>query len=157
MCRVLDVGCGKGRYLKLLKEDVANCQWYAVDLSDYLMKELFDRTIDKRIGTLTNIPYEDDYFDLTYTCEALEHAIDINNAVCEMARVTRQGGKIIIVDKNIEKLGTLDIGAWEQWFEENTLKDIMYKYCSDIHVYKDMDYENKHSDGLFYVWVGIVQ
>ncbi len=155
--KILDVGCGKGRYLKNLAEDCPDNVYAAVDISKGVMK-FFDSDIaEKRQGSLTNIPYGENYFDMVYACESLEHAIDINNALLEMGRVTKPGGKIMIIDKNVGALGRLEIGAWEQWFDEDDLKQIMEQYCTDVMVYRDIPYEGHEADGLFYAWVGKVR
>ncbi len=155
--RILDVGCGKGRYLKNLAEDMPENQYAAVDLSEGVM-EFFDSDIaEKKQGALTDIPYKDHFFDLVYACESLEHAIDIENALQEMARVTRPGGKLIIIDKNLKALGRLEINPWEQWFDEDDLKKMLNLYCTDVTVYSDISYDGKDPDGLFCAWVGKVR
>lgn len=154
--RILDVGCGKGRYLKNLLEDEPQNKYYAVDMSQKVMEYIIAAQIEKKQGTLTYIEYPDDYFDIVYTCEALEHAIDISNAIREMACVTKNGGKIVVIDKNKDELGRMEIGEWEVWFEEDVLKDMMSEYCSEVKVIKRIDYEKKKDDNLFLAWIGTV-
>lgn len=155
--KVLDAGCGKGRYLKNLTVDIPKNQYAAVDISEEVMK-FFDSDIaEKRQGTLTNIPYEDNFFDVVYACESLEHAVDIDSALRELRRVTKPEGKIVIIDKNLKSLGQLEIEPWEQWFEEDSLKKIMEKYCIDVKIYKYISYDRKAPDGLFCAWVGKVR
>ena len=154
---VLDIGCGKGRYLKNLIKDIPDVQYTGVDLSLKVMEFFDNPNIEKRQGTLTNIPYEDDSFDIVYTCEALEHAVDIENAIKEMARVTQNGGKIVVIDKNKEKLGLMEIEEWEQWFSETELKEEMLKYCSNVEVNKEINSEHKGAEGLFYAWIGTIK
>lgn len=154
--KVLDVGCGKGRYLKNLAVDLPDNQYSAVDLSERVMTFFEAEIIEKKQGSLTNIPYDENSFDLVYACESLEHAIDIDSAVREMGRVTKSGGKIIIIDKNINALGRMEIGAWEQWFDEDNLKQIMKQYCTDVTIYRNIPYEGHDADGLFSAWVGKV-
>lgn len=155
--RILDVGCGKGRYLKNLADDLVDNEYFAVDLSERVMTFFDDNIAVKKHGSLTNIPFPDNYFDIVYACESLEHAIDIDNAIQEMGRVTKSGGKIIIIDKNQKALGRMEIGAWEQWFDEDELKEIMQRYCTGVTIYKDISYENKDADDLFYAWIGTVR
>lgn len=151
--KVLDVGCGKGRYLRNLVQDVPDNTYYAVDLSCNVMKYFADMDIEEqKQGSLTNIPYPDDYFDVVYTCEALEHAIDVKRAVAELTRVTKKGGKIVILDKNKDMLGYFEIEEWEQWFDEIDLKLELEKYCSSVAVNKKINFDNM--SGLFYAWTG---
>lgn len=154
---ILDLGCGKGRYLKNLAEDMPDNYYTAVDLSEGVMDYFEEGIAVRKQGSLTDIPYGDDVFDMVYACESLEHAIDIENALREMARVTRPGGKIIVIDKDLKALGSLEIGLWEQWFDKNSLKKMMGSYCAEVVVYSDISYESKKSDGLFCAWVGKVK
>lgn len=155
---ILDLGCGKGRYLKHLVVDFPKNSYHAVDLSTNVMKYFSELTgVEKQQGNLTNIPYADDSFDIVYTCEALEHAIDTERAISEMARVTKTGGIIVIIDKNKEMYGYFDIGDWEQWFDEHELTQIIKEYCSEVHVEKQISFDDNEANGLFYAWIGMVK
>ena len=155
--RILDVGCGKGRYLKNLIEDLPDSQCYGVDISKNVIAEKTNQNIVWEEGSLTHIPFRDNNFAMAYTCEALEHAVDIKSAIREMARVVRPDGRIVIVDKNITALGTLEICEWEQWFDENELAAIMSEFCSEVNIVHDVNYEGYFKEGLFSVWIGKVK
>lgn len=154
--KIADIGCGKGAYLKNLIRKYPQGQYVAVDLSETVMGYIGCQEIETKQGTLTNIPYDDNSFDFVYTCEALEHAVDIESAVREMARVTKPGGMMAIIDKNKDMLGFVEIEEWEQWFDERELCGIMRKYCRQVSVIKDVGYE-KPANGLFYAWIGKVE
>lgn len=154
---ILDVGCGKGRYLNNLMDDFPDNDYVAIDLSEGVMQFLESDIIEKKQGSLTNIPYEDDSFDLVYACESLEHAIDIESALREIARVTKTGGKIVIIDKNLKELGRMEIGLWEQWFDEEDLKEKLERYCSGVVLHRAIPYEGKTNDELFCAWIGTVK
>jgi malonyl-CoA O-methyltransferase len=154
---ICDVGCGKGRYLKNLMEDMPENRYCGVDLSESVLQYIEDERIAKKQGSLTRIPYEDNTFDMVYTCEALEHAVDICSAVREMARVTKPGGKIIVIDKNKEALGRLEIAEWEVWFDLEELENIMREFCHAVDAVRDIPYEGKMGDNLFAAWIGIVK
>jgi malonyl-CoA O-methyltransferase len=113
--------------------------------------------VEKKQGNLTNIPYENNKFDFTYSCEALEHAVDISSAIREMCRVTKSGGYVAVIDKNKDMLGYYDIEEWEQWFDENELKQELLKYCSDVIVKKNINFDDKPANGLFYCWIGKIK
>lgn len=82
-----------------LLEDFPDNKYAGVDISKNVMKWLDGSCAECKEGTLTCIPYDDNTFAVTYMCEALEHAIDIENAVKEMVRVTKSNGYVVIVDK----------------------------------------------------------
>lgn len=155
--RILDIGCGKGRYLKNLIDDLPDSQCYGVDISKNVIAEKTNQNIVWEEGSLTHIPFRDNNFAMAYTCEALEHAVDIKSAIREMARVVRPDGRIVIVDKNITALGTMEICEWEQWFDENELAAIMSEFCSEVNIVHDVNYEGYFKEGLFSVWIGKVK
>lgn len=154
---VLDVGCGKGRYLKNLLADRPDIQFFGVDISRSVIEEKTERKIHWAEGSLTHIPFPNASFNVTYACESLEHAVDIESAIREMARVTKPGGCILVIDKNADTLGTMEITPWEQWFDEEGLANIMRAFCCDVQVIHDVDYEDHFQKNLFSVWVGSVK
>ena len=124
----------KGGHLKNLSEDFENLKLFGVDITALSLEKLDIPKLKKKVGGLTNIPYKDDFFDVVYTCEALEHAIDIESAVKELSRVTRRGGIIIIIDKYLESGNKYLIERWEQFFDEYELKNELEKYCSEVSI-----------------------
>ena len=154
---ICDVGCGKGRYLNNLLEDLPENKYCGVDLSEGVLKYITDERIEKKQGSLTEIPYRNNTFDMVYTCEALEHAVDIRSAVREMARVVKPGGRIIVIDKNKEALGRLEITEWEVWFDIKELKDIMEEFCVEVDTVRDISYDGNTEDNLFAAWIGTVK
>lgn len=153
--RILDVGCGKGRYLKNLIIDVPDKKYFAIDISDSVMGYISNQNIEKKQGTLTCIPYEDNYFDMVYACEALEHAVDIKSAVREMSRVVKPGGYIVIIDKNRANVGAIEIEKWEQWPDIEELQNIIDINCKEaksVEILKGYDGDEK---GIFTLWAGI--
>jgi len=150
--RVCDVGCGTGRYIKNLVEDIADIEIDAVDLSDNVMRGI-NKNIKTKQGSLNHIPYNDELFDVTYSVEALEHAITIENAVKEMIRVTKKGGKVIIIDKNKAAIGLLEIDEWEQWFEDEFFENIAQSNNCKLEIIRNISYEDGMEDGLFSAWI----
>lgn len=150
--KVCDVGCGKGRYIKNLKKDIENIDIYAVDLSEKVMSKIKDAK-EKKQGSLTCIPYEDDTFDVTYSIEALEYAVAIENAVKEMIRVTKNNGKVIIIDKNKSAMGLLEVDEWEQWFEDEFFEEIASQTNCTLEIIQNIKYDNDLNDNLFNCWI----
>ena len=140
-----------------LKKEVPNLSYYGVDISKNVLQYVDEKIARTERGTLTCIPDGNDTFDVTFTCEALEHAIDIPAAIREMARVTKKNGTIVIVDKNKARLGAFEIGEWEQWFDINELCEEMSKYCGEVSYVDSIPYENLEADGLFVAWIGKVK
>ena len=101
---VCDIGCGKGRYLKKLAAEYPDNTYYASDISEKVMNSI-DCVKEKRLGSMTNIDYDDESFDYVYVCEAYEHAIGLRAAFRELYRITKHGGRFVIIDKPVGEIG----------------------------------------------------
>lgn len=151
---VLEVGSFHGRYLRNLLDDIPSNNYYAVDISSKVLSSMDDINVEKKVGALTYIPYDDGKFEVVYACEALEHAVDIEKAVREVSRVLKTDGVMIFIDKNISRLGVYDIEDWEQWFDEESLKNIMEKYCSKVDIVHNVENLKDDKQDLFSAWIG---
>lgn len=107
---------------------------------------------EKRVGRLTQIPYENDRFDLVYVCEAMEHAINLEGAFMELYRVVKSGGKLVIIDKPSDKLGSLDIYEWEQWISDEDIRKFTERCGGKLRIIESVPYEGR-DDGLFRAWI----
>jgi len=91
--RALEVGCGTG----LILERVARVAERAVgiDLSAGMLQQAKGRGLDVMQGLATALPFADESFDVTYSFKVLAHVPEIEQALAEMARVTRPGGVVL--------------------------------------------------------------
>jgi malonyl-CoA O-methyltransferase len=150
--KILDVGCGKGRYLKNLLSEGLGKMLYGIDLSTRVMTNINSCSgIETKQGSILNIPYPDGYFDFIYTCEALEHCVHLDSALQELKRVIKPGGYLLVIDKNKEKLGVLHIEECEQWFNLKELAARLIRIGFSVKTFENVAYENKY-DGLFCAW-----
>jgi SAM-dependent methyltransferase len=92
--RVLELGCGTGLILARIAEIAAEA--VGIDLSEGMAQRARDRGLDVRIGSVCDLPFEDDQFDLTCSFKVLAHIPDIEAAVREAVRVTRPGGHLLL-------------------------------------------------------------
>jgi len=150
--KICDVGCGKGRYLKNLLQDIPQAEYHAVDISENVMESV-KPPVEKKLGILTQIPYTDEYFDLVYTSEALEHSIFAENAVKELLRVTKPGGEVVVIDKNQSAMGLLEIDEWEQWFTDAFFEEIAKESNCRLRIIRNISYDGGLADGLFNAWI----
>lgn len=152
--KVIDVGCGKGRFLKVLQDKYPQGQYYGLDISEKMLAAC-PQNIKKTHGSILNIPYPDNYFDNVLCIETLEHAVNINGAIKELARILKPGGKIIVIDKNNLKQGKLATQPWEKWFKPHQLKDLLTKHGVTTN-HKQISYEKYNKpNGLFIAWEGV--
>jgi len=152
--RVLDVGCGKGRFARVFHEQEPQAELWGLDISEEMLR-FVPEGIRTRAGSMTNLPFEDAYFDGAYATESLEHAVDIDKAVAEICRVVKPGGRIAIIDKNAEQWGRLETPEWERWFTRKELEKLLHRHCSSVSSRFISYWEDVEPDGLFIAWLAV--
>ena len=149
--RVLDVGCGKGRFARVLQEQNPATEIWGLDISEEMLR-FVPAGIHTVAGSMTELPFAASAFDFVYATESLEHAVEIECAVQEMCRVLKPGGKLLIVDKNAEHWGKLKTPDWERWFQRDELERLLARDCRKVSSEYLSYWEDVAPDGLFLVW-----
>jgi malonyl-CoA O-methyltransferase len=149
---VLDVGCGKGRFARILKERYPGADVWGLDISPEMLKYV-PSDIQTRAGLMTELPFGDAEFECVYATESLEHAVEIERAVGEMCRVLKPGGRLVIIDKNAEHFGRLETPAWEKWFHRKELESLLRRWCGEVSSRFISYWEDVEPDGMFIAWL----
>ncbi len=150
--RVLDVGCGKGRFARVFHEQEPAAELWGLDISEAMLRFVPDG-IHTRAGSMTELPFADGFFDAAYATESLEHAVEIERAVAEICRVVKLGGRIAIIDKNAEQWGRLATPEWERWFTRQELERLLRRHCRKVSSRFISYWEDVEPDGLFIAWL----
>ncbi len=90
---VLEVGAGTGLIMGRLADRAKRIT--GLDISRGMLAGAAKRGLEVVQGSATDLPFEDETFDLTYSLKVLAHVPDIEKALSEMARVTRPGGYVV--------------------------------------------------------------
>jgi malonyl-CoA O-methyltransferase len=152
--RVLDVGCGKGRFARILHEEHPQAEIWGLDISEEMLK-FVPAGIHTKAGTMTGLPFADAWFDAAYATESLEHAVEIDVAVKEMCRVVKPAGRVVIIDKNAEHFGRLKTPEWEKWFRREELEKLLRRDCREVTSRFISYWEDVEPDGLFLAWLAV--
>lgn len=90
---VLEVGCGTGLVLSRIAAFARSAK--GVDLSPGMLEKAQARGLDVQEGSATELPFDSESFDVTCSFKVLAHVREIEQALSEMARVTRRGGWVL--------------------------------------------------------------
>ncbi len=103
--RILDVGSGTGTAeVSLARLRLSQMHLFGVDLLFDRVKAAHTATrgINARVGYAAadacKLPFSDGAFDSTYCVAVLQHIRDLGGALAEISRVTRPGGRVLIVE-----------------------------------------------------------
>lgn len=150
--RVLDAGCGKGRFGRALLGEFPGAHIHGMDIALAMLRFVL-APLMPCAGSLTALPYEDWSFDCLYATESLEHAVDIEGAVAELCRVVKPGGRIVIIDKNKDHWGRFQTPEWERWVGQRELEGMLSRHCRTVTSRPISYWDDVDPDGLFLVWI----
>jgi len=152
--RVADVGCGKGRFARIVAERNPGARVYAIDLAEAMLAHV-PAGVHRCAASMTALPLATASCDGAYATESLEHAVDIGGAVGELCRIVKPGGRIVIIDKNAEAWGRLKTPEWERWFGRKELERLLARDCRDVTSRPISYWEDVQPDGLFLAWTAV--
>jgi SAM-dependent methyltransferase len=115
--RILDAGCGNGRYTRfLLAQADADALITAFDYSKRMLERARNRLHSARptqvAADLTRLPYADASFDAAVCGWVLEHLPDPRPGLSELARVLRPAAKLLLMATEDTFLGAICSRLW---------------------------------------------
>ncbi|MBL4683605.1 MAG: class I SAM-dependent methyltransferase [Nannocystaceae bacterium] len=106
----LEIGCGTGLIMERVKTFARSVK--GIDISPGMLEHAKRRGLDVCEGSATELPFEDESFDVVYSFKVLAHISEIDKALSEMARVTRPGGHLVFDAYNRDSVRYLIKRAW---------------------------------------------
>ncbi len=96
--KVLDAGCGGGNYLGMYRQ-IAGGEVFGLDFSGPMAKAAarYGRTVQ---GDVQRLPFKSGAFAYVSSHVVINHVPDSRAALAELARVTRAGGRVVVVVPN---------------------------------------------------------
>ena len=112
--KILDVGCGKGFFLKDLKDYNDTFQVYGVDISKYAIKNAHPDI--KKLITLSNaskLKWKDNFFDLVVSFNTLHNLYnyDLLKSLKELERVAKK--KYLVVESYRNEKEKMNLLYWQ--------------------------------------------
>jgi SAM-dependent methyltransferase len=91
--KILNIGVGTGEDLEILNKFGKN---YIIDIDKNALSLIDNRLCqEKIIANASNLPYQDDFFDVAVSFDVFEHIKDQQKAVRECYRVLKENGALV--------------------------------------------------------------
>jgi len=126
---VLDIGCGAGILLAMLR-DRRHCRCTGADISREAIRMVQANGMSGVVTTLPKLPLPDASFDYVIASELIEHLSQPELTLREMARVARRGGRLIVSTPD-HTLGTEDEIEHLHTFTADSLGALL-SHCGDV-------------------------
>mgnify|MGYP001182247184 CR=1 FL=1 len=150
--RIADIGCGKGRFARVLAGEIPGARLVCSDVSLKMLAHVRP-PFSACAASMTALPFADGSFDAAYAIESLEHAVDIAAATAHICRIVRPGGRIVFIDKNAEHWGRLQTPEWERWFSRGELEALLARSCRRVRSQPISYWADVEPDGMFLAWI----
>jgi SAM-dependent methyltransferase len=110
--KLLDIACGDGLLLKLAHLRNGKHLYYGCDLSDYMIEKVKSQLPFAKfsIQDAQSLTYRDNSFDMVTNLGSLEHFNDPDQAIAEMARILKKGGRGCVYTPNVFYIRYIIIG-----------------------------------------------
>jgi SAM-dependent methyltransferase len=102
-CRsFLDAGCGDGRYFSVLADRAPTERIAGCDIAERILETARATAAQAGVtpelvrANVESLPFEDGTFDLVLCTQVLEHVVDAQGVLRELARVLEPGGTLLL-------------------------------------------------------------
>lgn len=99
--KVLDAGCGDGFFAEKIK-NILQTEVVGVDISQGAIDAAIAKGITaKRVNLESNLPFDNEYFDLIYCGEVVEHIVNTDKMLKEFNRILKKEGVLVLSTPNL--------------------------------------------------------
>ncbi|MDD2892294.1 MAG: class I SAM-dependent methyltransferase [Halothiobacillaceae bacterium] len=113
--RLLDVGCGGGRFLRRMQK--RGWQVAGTDFDEQATRRVSERYgIETHVGDLPQCALPAASFDAITLSQSIEHLYDPGATLRECLRLLRPGGLLVMTTPNAASIGAAEFGpSWRGW------------------------------------------
>ncbi|MDR2967791.1 MAG: class I SAM-dependent methyltransferase [Methanobacteriaceae archaeon] len=152
-CKLLDLACGGGNFLKIASKKHKNIKLFGIDFSKEAIriasknnkKDIHNGKIRLLQGDIGKIPFTDNYFHVITAFQTHFHWEDLSDKIKEIYRVLNENGQFIIVAEKYKVNYHM-----EKYKTENDIKELFDKAGFENIEYKET------KDNMFITGVKII-
>ncbi|XRO76874.1 class I SAM-dependent methyltransferase [Methanocaldococcus sp. 10A] len=127
--KILDVGCGKGTYLKEIHKIRPDLKLYGVDIGE--VEEFLPEYINFTRCSGDNLPFEYETFDFVFCFHVLEHVLNPHDFMMEFNRVLKKNGYVYI-EMPYYKTAYIPDGSMNFWSDPTHIRPYSYKSIESL-------------------------
>jgi ubiquinone/menaquinone biosynthesis C-methylase UbiE len=103
---ILDVGCGTGRFLRMIAVKWPEAQLFGIDPAELMVSEAtrLNPNATFKVGFAESLPFADQYADMVVSSLSFHHWVDQKRGIQEIARVLKPGGLFCLADHDFQLL-----------------------------------------------------
>lgn len=137
--KFLDIGCGVGLMTSMVKEKYPDCDVYGVDISAQVVEDNKKEhpNINYTQGEVGNLSYPDNFFDVIFSGETIEHLDEPQLFFEEAFRFLKKKGKLIITTPLMDNIQSPE-HTWlytqddvTDLYEQGGITNIQFVYLPD--------------------------
>ncbi|MDP3725654.1 MAG: methyltransferase domain-containing protein [bacterium] len=113
--RLLDVGCSNGEFLFFAKQ--RGFETYGVELNKLTAEIAIANGLNVKIGTLENAQYADNFFDVIFLGDIIEHMPSPLALLAECRRILKSNGTLVISTPNLDSFWAQATFKLYTWFK----------------------------------------
>ena len=123
--KLLDAGCGIGKYFNLFKGKL-----YGIDYSKNRVEEArkVNKKVNFKVGDISALPYKSSFFDFVISIDAVQHIESKRKrkeAIKEFNRVLKKRGLLFFVFDNKYYPRTADLKGWKYFIYKYSFHEII--------------------------------
>lgn len=101
--KILDVGCGDGFHLSLLKEyGEKTWQLEGIDIDERAIKMAEDRGLKVHHGTVDTLDLPKNHYDFAFMVQTIEHVAEPDTVLKAVLEILKPNGRLVVVTDNTD-------------------------------------------------------
>lgn len=138
--KVLDIGCGPGELVRVIKTVYEDCDITGLDISPEMIKYAEMKSISLNLygikyilGDSHSLPFQDNSFDYLFNTISFHHYENPEKAIKEMNRILKPGGTLYLLD-SIKNPSIISFMPWYWDYKDS-------KQCYSKHLTSNQFYD----------------